>query len=255
MLSKTAALFLKPLFWSIILLIAAIVLRGRKPGWSRRLLAAAAVILIAFSNPVLLGLALRAWEVPASAREAEGTSHDIGIILGGYSDPRRSSEDRLVLGSSPNRLTEALRLYKTGRIRKLVLSGGSGALFGEKQSEAPLARAFLIDLGIPQQDILVEPDSRNTHENAVFTAKLLDETRGRGQRVLLVTSAMHMRRAMACFDRAGIAVTPYSTDMRGDAIDFTDFRSLLPDAWALWTWEFLIKEWVGLLAYRATGRA
>ena len=70
-------------------------------------------------------------------------SYTLGIILGGYSNSNDSTPEKLVLGSDPNRLSEGLRLYKTGRIKKFVLTGGTGAFFDDGVSEAPLAKKFL----------------------------------------------------------------------------------------------------------------
>ena len=252
-LSKIAALFLKPLFWAIVLLVGSFVVRSKRPKWSRGLLFGAVLVLLVFSNPVVLRIALRSWEVPAPSDAIHGP-FEIGIVLGGYSNSLRSTSDRLVLGSDPNRLSDAVRLYKTGTIKKIVLTGGTGAFFGEGISEAPLARNFLLDLGIPDADILVEHQSRNTHENAILTANLFTDAQKRTP-MLLVTSAIHMRRARFCFEKAGFTVVPFPTDFRGDGTIYLSFRSLLPDAWTLWQWEFLLREWAGTVAYRITGRA
>jgi uncharacterized SAM-binding protein YcdF (DUF218 family) len=252
-LSKIASLFLKPLIWIAILSIASLLFRSKRPNWSNKLAGFAILSTIAFTNPMLLRIALRAWEVPPVQPSELKESYTLGIILGGYSNSNDSTPEKLVLGSDPNRLSEGLRLYKTGRIKKFVLTGGTGAFFDDGVSEAPLAKKFLSDLGIPEADILVEAKSRNTHENAVFTRNLLSAEELQ-QTALLITSSVHMRRAQACFAKVGIAVSPYPTDLRGDGPIFSGFRSLLPDAWTLWQWEFLLREWVGSLAYRLTDR-
>lgn len=253
-LSKIAALFLKPLVWVAILLIASLLLRYKHARSSRRCAVFAILTVVLFSNPILLRVALRAWEIPAIPVEQLDISYQLGIVLGGYSNSLRSAPDKLVLGSDANRLTDAIRLYKTGKIKKLLLTGGTGAFFGKGVSEAPLAKQFLLDLGIPHADILVEAGSRNTNENAMFTAKLLSAEQ-KQRTSLLVTSAFHMRRARACFRKAGISVQPYATDLRGNEVIYSSFRDFLPDSWVLWQWEFLLREWAGTIAYRVTGRA
>ena len=94
-----------------------------------------------------------------------------------------------------------------------------------------------------------ESASRNTYENAVLTAQLpgVDPT----QRWLLVTSATHMPRSMATFEKAGWHVTAYPVDFRtGDSTPWTDFN-LTQGAER---WNLLLHEWVGWLSYRLTGR-
>ncbi|MGK0187618.1 MAG: uncharacterized SAM-binding protein YcdF (DUF218 family) [Verrucomicrobiales bacterium] len=253
-LSKIASLFLKPLIWFLILSVVALLTRKSRPKLFRFCGTAAVAVLLVFTNPVVFRIAANVWEVPDLAPGSITTPFHTGIVLGGYSNSPSSSPEQLVLGSDPNRLTDAVRLYKTGKIRRILLTGGTGAFFADGISEAPLAQRFLLDLGIPASDILVEPDSRNTNENAVFSAKLLSPD-DQMQRSLLITSALHMRRAVACFEKAGLTVVPYSTDFRGSEPVYSSFRSLIPDAWTLWQWEFVLREWIGTLAYRLTGRA
>lgn len=251
-LSKIAALFLKPLVWILALALVALLTRNKRQKWCRFCTISAITFVLVFTNPLVFNATVSSWEISKPPPESMSASIDIGIVLGGYSNSTRSSPEQLVFGSDPNRLTDAVRLYKTGKIRKLLLTGGTGAFFYSGTSEAPLAERFLLDLGIPASDIIIEPDSRNTHENAVFSARLLSSKEKKN--CLLITSAIHMRRASACFKKAGITVTPYPTDLRGNNTAPPTFRSLLPDAWTLWQWEFLIREWVGTAAYRLSGR-
>ena len=90
-------------------------------------------------------------------------------------------------------------------------------------------RALLVDLGVPPGRIVLEERSRNTRENAEFTAGLLKEYRV--QRVLLVTSALHMRRAVGEFERAGVDVVPAATDHVQGTV--SGVRLWLPDTGAL----------------------
>ena len=248
-LSKIVALFLDPLLWFLLLTVAALLLRKRDK-WRQRLTTAAWLVLLVFSNPYLLELSWQAWEYPVSHPSDVPQTFKYAVVLGGHSDSRASDPEKLVLGHDPNRLTDAIRLYKTGKVEKLVLTGGSGALFGERVSEAPLAAAFLKDLGIPDDAILVEGESRNTHENATNTAALLGAPEIMGKPVLLVTSAFHMRRSVPTFEREGFSVIPYATDAKAHHGAAVSFQSFVPSPWALAEWHFLLKEWIGYVAYK-----
>ena len=101
--------------------------------------------------------------------------------------------------------------------------------------------------------ILLERESRNTYENAVYTRKLL-AARGIDGPVLLVTSAAHMWRSMAVFESAGMRVIPAATDYGPGAIGLSDPRVWIPDADALHNTNGAIKEYLGMFVYRLRGQ-
>src|SRR5258706_7873052 len=74
-----------------------------------------------------------------------------------------------------------------------------------------MVKKFLVEIGIPPEDIIIENKSNNTYENAIFTKEILQRDFPNG-RFLLFTAAFHMRRAVACFKKVGMEVTPYGTD-------------------------------------------
>ena len=98
----------------------------------------------------------------------------------------------------------------------------------------------------------METESRNTRENALFSKRLLAQMPGR-ERCLLITSAWHMRRASACFDKIGLPMDTYCVDyMRNTSQSWwQDVLSFNPDL--LQRWESLFKEWLGIVAYWLKG--
>jgi uncharacterized SAM-binding protein YcdF (DUF218 family) len=124
-------------------------------------------------------------------------------------------------------------------------------LLFDEDVEAPYAARQLEDLGVAAERITAEEQSRNTIENAVFS-RLIARPKP-GERWLLVTSAYHMPRAMAAFRAAGFAVEAYPVDWgtRGPADAMRPF-ALLSDG--LHRTDIAVHEWVGLLAYRLSGR-
>lgn len=102
---------------------------------------------------------------------------------------------------------------------------------------------FLQDLGVPSQAIALEELSRNTRENAAFTAGLL---RARGiDHVLLVTSALHMSRALALFAAQGLQVMPAPADFETHAQVPSHAGVVTPDAGALDASARAFKELLG----------
>ena len=153
--------------------------------------------------------------------------------------------------SAADLVWHAARLYRAGKAPLVIPSG-----HGEAESSVPLLR----DLGVPRRAIRVENAARNTEENAVLTRRLLDEARGgatnRPARVLLVTSAWHMRRAMQQFARAGVEAIPAATDhealqIRGRPLTVWHF---FPREENLYRNSVLWKEIAGYWLYRLKHR-
>lgn len=103
----------------------------------------------------------------------------------------------------------------------------------------------------PEERLILERDSRNTWENAIFTKQLVSPKPG--ERWLLVTSAFHMPRSMGIFRKAGFDVEAYPVDWRmGGRDDLFAFTRVGGEGLA--KTDIAMREWIGLLAYRAMGR-
>jgi len=165
------------------------------------------------------------------------------VVLGGAIDPPRRPGDLPDLEAAADRVWHAARLYHAGKAPLLVLSGGSDRSVSAT-SEAEAMRVLLRDLGVPDEAMLLESESRNTRENARFTAEKLRE---RGiDRVLLVTSALHMHRALRHFDAESLQVIPAATDH--EARQVPPWQRWLPDTGALDGSGRAMKEIVGRFA-------
>jgi uncharacterized SAM-binding protein YcdF (DUF218 family) len=143
---------------------------------------------------------------------------------------------------------ELARRYPSAR---LVFTGGSAGLLGEGPPEAIGARKLWLSLGVPAERMTFEEKSRNTWENAVFTRDLVKPKPG--EIWLLVTSAWHMPRSVGIFRHLGFDVIPYPVAYRtfGDERDFLLSPSMTD---RIFMFDFGIREWVGLLAYRLAGK-
>jgi uncharacterized SAM-binding protein YcdF (DUF218 family) len=250
-LSKVLYLFIQPMNWVIGMMIYALFVK--QPAHKRKALLGAVLLTLFFTNHLIFNQVAKWWEVETITANQISQPFDIGIVLGGYSNthilPRH---DRHNFSQRGNRFFNAYELYKTGKVKKLLLTGGSGDLLQKQASEAVLMKGFLTRIGIPEGDILVEADSRNTYENAVFTKKVLD-TQYPGASCLLITSAYHMRRSMGCYKNAGVAFTPFSVDFLTEKDRWAPENTLIPDRNGFYWWETLIKEWVGCVMYWLKG--
>ena len=171
------------------------------------------------------------------------------VVLGGAIG---SIRDTVELNKAAERMTESARLALLHPGAKLVFTGGSLNLISEVSwTEAGEAGKFYRGLGIAPERLILEDQSRNTHENAVFTAKLIAPKPG--ERWILITSAYHMPRSIGLFRKMGLKLeawpVDYSTSGRTD--DF--LRPNSGFSRGLVVADEIIKEYIGLLAYRLSG--
>ena len=177
---------------------------------------------------------------------------EVGIVLTGALSHNPDLEDQMHVGEAGDRFTEAMVLYKQGFIRKILITGGSGSILDQEFKESEVLKSFLITNGFPEEDIIIEYNSRNTHENAANTAAVLKQYSLEDRKHLLITSAFHMRRSLACFAKEKIHVVPYPVDFRSSYVAW-DIAWILPSPHALANWSMLIKEWIGMVAYKIAG--
>lgn len=254
-LSKVLAFFLNPFCWLIFFLLWALFTKSVTR--RKRLLRVILFGSVLLTNPFLARVAYRCWQInPVEISSLGKIPYDGAIVLGGFGKENVEFEDRFQFSESANRLTQALELYHTGKVGKIIVTGGSAAILTEKTGEGEAVERFLGRLKFPQEGLLVEGASRNTYENAIMTAELLKKQGADQETFLLCTDGWHMRRARACFEKAGLKVIPFSTSGERPLFDEpTPNRLLVPDMRGFERWSRLAKEMVGLFVYRISGKA
>ncbi|MEO5569996.1 MAG: YdcF family protein, partial [Bacteroidia bacterium] len=205
--SKILYFIFSPLNWIIAFLLIGIFIRNSKR--KKKCIITGILLLIVFSNPFILNLFMRAWEIPSRRIDSINKPYDAGVLLGGAMRYYNSEMDRVVYGSAVDRFIQCIKLYREGKIKKIFISGGSGLLLDQKYKESELLEKILLEMNVPEQDIVIENKSRNTRENALFSVEILKKDFAE-QKFLLVTSGYHMRRSLACFKKAGIKADPFS---------------------------------------------
>jgi len=177
-------------------------------------------------------------------------SADAIVVLGGAIGAPRPPRVHPDLSGAADRVWHAARLYHAGRAPLIIASGGTVPWQDQRFREATAMQRLLTRWGVPADSVLLEARSANTYENARYTA---DVVRRRGlDRVLLVTSAQHMRRALATFRSAGVNARPAATDYHVTD-GSTSVLDLVPSADALGGSTAAIREYVGYLVYRGRG--
>lgn len=249
LISKVAIAFISPLGTACFLATVALLFcASGSRRWALRLGTTAVLWLWLWSMPVVSAWLLAKLERDSPLVPIETTVVAQAIVvLGGAIRPPTVVNNLPNLGPSANRVWHAARLYHAGKAPLLVLSGGTDQTV-YTTSEAKAMQTFLQDLGVPETATLLETASRNTKENAEFTASLLNQ---RGiNHVLLVTSALHMSRAVTQFEAQGLQVTPAATDHSAQTV--FGLMDWFPDAGALEDSGRGLKELVGQMLLKSS---
>ncbi len=242
---------LSPLSWLLIVLLLAV------PAWrlraSRRWLwlgcLTLAVIAVAAMTP-LVANGLLAWlERPVTAdADCASPPSTVVVVAGGLDRPPRDAGDFSVLSSaSQRRLEKGVQYWREDAGRRLVLTGGQ-TMHGAA-SEGELMAAYAQWLGVPPNELRIDSSARNTWQNAHFVAqmRLGVSQPSVSQPIVLVTSALHMRRARFAFHAAGFRVCPLPTDYRSTPFELPG--TLVPQSSALEKTELALHELIGLVYY------
>ena len=257
-LSKLLPAVIYPLGLACLLLIAAIWLH-KSARLQRGLLVAALLLLwIGGNRWVASGLARSlewrfAAPVPVPAAE-------VVVVLGGGTNPPEAPRPMVELNSAGDRLIYAVRLYREGKAKSILVSGG--LLDWDQRETTPAAdmAEMLAFLGVPPDAIWMQGESANTYEDALYCAQILGE---KGiDRILLVTSAWHMPRSVRLFEAQGLEVIPLPTDYNVTKEGWERMlagnpRSILldffPTASNLSLTTRMLKEYIGLFIYGLRG--
>jgi uncharacterized SAM-binding protein YcdF (DUF218 family) len=254
-LSKILDVFLEPLAWAVFFVVLSIPWRRRDTRrWRRRrafAIAGLAVLLVCAFEPVSNGLLYGLERSETSTYRAD-TTYDVVVLLGGVADERIVFETgEPAYNENVERLTATYRLLREGKARHAIISGGAVDPKLDAYAEARVLAKQLVDWGIDPERVIVEAKAMNTHENAVFSKRIIDE---RGfKSVVVVTSAFHMRRSAECFVAVGLR------DFDTLAVDYRAYgRSygvppLLPRAHHLYVTTAIVREVAGRWIYRLQG--
>ncbi|AFZ30544.1 YdcF family protein [Gloeocapsa sp. BRSZ] len=255
-LSKLLPLFFYPLGLACILIIFALITLWKKPRQASTALTIALVVLLLASNGWVSRSLVRSLEFQNIPQQLPNA--DAIVVLGGATKPAFPPRPSVDLSEESDRMFYAAQLYHQKKAPFVILSGGRIDWSGAGPSESADMAIIMQQLGVPESAIIQEPDSLNTYENAVNVKKILRSRQF--NQVLLVTSAMHMPRSLAIFNKLKISAIPAPTDFlaSGDMQYISNsseaaLLNLLPEAERLYQSTRALKEYVGLVVYRLRG--
>ena len=229
-----------PLFWIAIFIgLSVLIKKGRIKNLLRN---TGFILFFVLTNNGVSNFFFRLWEYETLEVQEISESYDIGIVLGPFLwEGGNFPNGKEIIQGEHARFYHAIQLYKLGKFKKFLLSGYDNVDF---------ARLYLVGLGIPSDDILVESKSKNTYENALLSKRLLAQKGISSNKLLMITSAYHMRRAKKCFDKVGLQVTPFSVDYAGTRLTPSAHIWIIPNASALMKWHVLFRECAAMLVFK-----
>ncbi|NBW36750.1 MAG: YdcF family protein [Cytophagia bacterium] len=250
-LSKLLSFMIQPLFIVAVLLIASLIVR--KPKLKKGLLIAGIGCLMFFSNDFIANEVIAWWELPTQTY-SEMRTYEAAVLLTGVAQHKNNGpKDRVYLYVGADRVNHTVELYKRGIVKKIIISGGISDTDFEGTQEAILLKRLMLVMGVPDSVMWLDPYANNTHENAVNSKLMMDSLQLKPEACLLITSAFHMRRALACFKKQQIEMDYFTCDFRARPRTFKFDKLLIPNLEAVIIWQKLLKEWVGMVVYKMVG--
>lgn len=259
-LSKLLPLFVYPLGLASVFLFISLLISYKRKASSVLVLLALVILWLSsttgFSNLLARSLELK-YLTPTDIPYTE-----VMIVLGGGTEPSIPPRTTVEVNGAGDRVLYAVELYQQGKASHILLSGGDIEwLSSGSTTPAEDMASILIGLGIPEDALWVENESKNTYENALYAKEFFGEEEDLPQ-VLLVTSAMHMPRAVAVFEKQGFEVIPMPVDFNvTENVTSTDssenfvskFMDILPNASNLSLTTNAMKEYLGYAIYKLQG--
>ncbi|MBE0687344.1 MAG: YdcF family protein, partial [Anaerolineaceae bacterium] len=183
------------------------------------------------------------------------------VLLGGGTESLQYPRQMTETYGAGDRVLYSARLYQSGVAGRILLSGGNIEWSGSRTTTPAQDMAeLLLMMGVPENILILQDQSRNTAEDALFSAEIL---RKRGvNEIILVTSASHMMRSVGLFEKQGFTVIPAPVDY---SITYDQWNSLwkptiqellvglVPNADNLSDVTYVLKEYIGLVVYRVRG--
>lgn len=261
-LSKFLPLWLYPLGFVWLLLVLFLILsrkqtQGRKLRW---IVVIAVIVIFLTGNrwtPAILARSLEWRYFPPE----EMPANSMVVLLGGGTESRQYPRQMPEINGAGDRVLYTVKLYQDGVAGKILLSGGNISWSGSRTTTPALDMAELLFLlGVPQEKLILQEQSQNTAEDAYYSAAMLKEMGI--NKIILVTSASHMLRSVALFEKQGLEVTPAPADYtitleNWEALWKPSFPELLvglvPSAENLSSLNYLLKEYLGFAIYRLRG--
>ncbi len=168
-------LLVSPISWMAFLMVVTLWVK-RKRG--RRILLGVAAVFLVFTNNLLVDYVQfrQTRQYVHTASLPEGKTWRVAIVMGGFGSMNRETGQMTYVEDRADRLWEAVRLYREGRVRQILITGDPTSIIQDDgSSTAELFLRYMEQLGVDREAFILEQQARNTRQNAVNTAILLKQ--------------------------------------------------------------------------------
>ncbi len=214
-----------------------------------RLIWIALICLLLLSTPVVSSFLFAQLEAVGSRKTpADMQPADAIVVLSGMTHSIRTEKGIISEWNDPDRFFGGMELIKAKKAPIIIFTKGKLPWkIGPPESE--LLQATAIQMGVHPQQILITGEVETTEDESREVKKILQS---KGNRIILVTSAYHMRRAKITFDNKGLEIQPYPVDFKVGEYALTPM-DFIPNPGSLATTEKCLKELMGTVYYALKG--
>lgn len=246
-LSKLFAIITDPAFWIVACFVVAFLLKKRR--WKRILFFSGIGLFLLLGNGFVISWVEQGWVRSVIKPLPVGVVYEYALIQGGFGDYNTLTKKTQVFEEA-ERLIEPIRLYREGRVKKLFISGDGTFCNNNHPESVAVFYKYMATLGVPENDIVLESQARNTRQGAIHTREMLGPDFN-GKNSLIVTSATHMKRALKCYQKEGMEPVVFSVSVPVPyQMDISNFSLV---TYHLYRWQKMVHEWVGMVTYWVAG--
>ncbi len=251
-ISKLLHILVSPITWILLLVLGAV--------WFQRWLilrffciSTAILFFFIFTCPVLQEWVC--YQLSSGYRQPSWRNqhvYETAIVMGGFGKMNAHTGSLVSTGKTSDRLWEAVRLYRLGKVKKILITGDSSIDEKVTPHARELFLTYMAQQGVSPIDFILENQARNSYENAVYSIQLLKERGQTDRDCLLITSSSHIKRSLECFASQGWHPDWFPAGVP-DAPSNITHRSFYPQWETAIEWQSLFHEWLGNMVYRWKG--